>query len=629
MPLRWLNLFLALPLSAQYTFDQGQAFLKTYCLACHQPKSPAGGFALQRVSEEASLTSAAGRWTALAARVRNREMPPKGAPMPPLDQAEQFTAWVDASLRQKACADGPVAGPSMGRRLNRDEYSFTVRDLLDLHIDVARLFPVDGAGGEGFDNAAETLFLSPLLSEKYMDVARFVMDAAAKEYKPRERILVARPAKGVTEVQAARTILENFLPRAFRRPVSKTDVEPYVELFQAARKHGQPFEPAVFYTLRAVLASPMFVFLLEPANNTGAPRPLDPYALASRISYFLWGSMPDELLMDVAAAGKLNDPEVLRTLIPRMLRQERSLDFGQRFTGQWLRTRELTGDKAPDAKLFPQFAADEELRGDIRNQPGMFFREVMVQNQSVLSFIDSTHTIATSNMEKHFDLKLPLRRNQSKQPQWVELPANSRRGGLLGMPAVLAVSSYPYRTSPVLRGAWILDSILGTPPAPPPANVPELEEHKEGAPPKSMRERLSRHRADPVCASCHSRIDGLGFALENYDVIGRWRTEESGKPVDTSGELADGTAVQGPDGLRQVLMARKDLFVRNLTNKLLGYALGRGLTLKDSCAVDQIVDKVRQNDYKAHVLLEAIILSAPFQMQAPAPVPTRKEPVKK
>jgi len=233
-----------------------------------------------------------------------------------------------------------------------------------------------------------------------------------------------------------------------------------------------------------------------------------------------------------------------------------------------------------------------------------------------LNLLDSKHTIGTRTLGKHFGVDLPVRQNAAKQPQWVELPEGSRRGGVLGMPAILAVSSYPYRTSPVLRGAWILDSILGTPPPPPPPDVPALEKAHPGDAPKSMRELLSQHRADAACASCHSRIDPLGFALENYDVIGRWREEDEGKPVDTSGELADGTAFQGPDGLKNALLERKDMFVRNLTSKMLGYALGRGLTLEDSCTVDRIVTRLKENDYRARTLVEEIVLSMPFRYQA-------------
>jgi len=360
----------------------------------------------------------------------------------------------------------------------------------------------------------------------------------------------------------------------------------------------------------------MFLFRAEAPGAGIEPRLLDQYALASRLSYFLWGSMPDELLFDIAAAGKLQDPAVLKEMVRRMLNNDRSLGFVQRFVEQWLHTRDLAGEKAPDSKLFPEYAGDEELRSDIRFQPILFFRELVVRNMSLLNLLDSKYTIGTSNLAKHFGVQLPLDRGRSKQPQWVELPDGTHRGGLLGMPAVLAVSSHPYRTSPVLRGAWILESILGTPPPPPPPNVPALEEPPPGAAAATVRERLAVHRANPACAGCHSRIDGLGFALENYDVVGRWRSEEAGKPVDASGELADGTKLEGPAGLKSALLDRKELFIRNLAAKMLGYALGRGLTLSDSCTVDAIVAQLKEKDYGARTLVEAIVMSVPFRYQA-------------
>ena len=341
-------------------------------------------------------------------------------------------------------------------------------------------FPADGAGGEGFDNAAETLFLSPLHSEKYLEVAKFALDFAAKEYKSHSKIFVAKPGPGVTPDQAATVILQKFLPRAFRRPVTDDEVNEYLGLFKAAQKQGREFEPAVLFALRGALVSPMFLFLAEQPNMSEEARPLDGFALASRLSYFLWGSMPDEFLFDIAASGKLQDPEVLKQVIPRMLRNDRSLGFAERFVEQWLRTRELSADKIPDAKLFPTYANDEDLRSDIRFQPILFFRELMLRDMSLLNLLDSQFTIGTSHLEKHYGIRLPLNKNARTQPQWVELPEYSRRGGLLGMAAVLAVSSYPYRTSPVLRGDWILDSMLGTPPPPPPPNVPKLEEASEG-----------------------------------------------------------------------------------------------------------------------------------------------------
>jgi len=602
--------------SESYTFSDAWNFLKTNCSGCHGGASPAAGFDLQQIASPATIQSETGRWNLLASRVRNGEMPPKGAPVPPAERRAQLVNWIAASIRAAGCSAGAVSTALPVRRLNRDEYAAPVRDLLDIQVDVTSSLPADGAGGEGFDNAAETLFLTPLLLEKYMQAAKFAMDVAAKEYKSRERILVVRPGAGVSPEQAAREILKAFLPRAFRHPVTGDDVESYLTLFRSARKQGQEFEPAIFFTLRAALVSPKFLFLAEEPNSTGDLRRVDAYSLASRMSYFLLGSMPDELLFDIAAAGKLQDPAVIHELVPRILRREQALEFAKRFVDQWLRIRQLDSDKAPDAKLFPAWTTDEELRSDIRLQPALFFYEILKRDLSVLNLIDSTQTVATRKLARHLGETIQFT-GDAQQPQWVELPKGSTRGGLLGMPAVLAVSSYPYRSSPVLRGAWILESILGTPPPPPPPDVPALEK-QASAEPKSIREMLTQHRANPACASCHSRIDPLGFALENYDFIGRWRDEDGGKPIDNRGELPDGTIVAGPPSLKAALLDRKELFVRNLTAKMLGYALGRGLTPQDSCTVDRIVAELKDNDYHAQKLVELIVLSTPFQYQAPS-----------
>ena len=302
-------LFLAVAICSaapdDYTFDQSQVFLKTYCQGCHQGKSAVGGFNLDRVNIPASFQTSPQRWASANRRVKNGEMPPKGAPAPSLDLREKFSNWVDQTLRAEACSGGIVSGPAPIRRLNRSEYTATVRDLLDIHLDVGHALPADGAGGEGFDNAAETLFLSPLHSEKYMEVAKLAVNFAAKEYKSRVKLLVAKPGNGVSEDQAARQILKSFLPRAFRRPVEEAEVAPYITLFHAARKQGEPFDASIFFSLRGALVSPLFLFRSEPPNTTSEQRPVDQYSMATRLSYFLWGSMPDEFLFDVAEAGKL------------------------------------------------------------------------------------------------------------------------------------------------------------------------------------------------------------------------------------------------------------------------------------------------------------------------------------
>jgi hypothetical protein len=286
-------------------------------------------------------------------------------------------------------------------------------------------------------------------------------------------------------------------------------------------------------------------------------------------------------------------------------------EFASRFTEQWLGTRELGRDIKPDPKLFPEYY-DAELQSAFRYEPILFFQEVIASDLSLLNLLDSKFTFVNNVLNRFYGLNIQKLR---QQPVMRELPEGSHRGGLLGMSAILAVSSYANRTSPVLRGKWVLDAILGTPPPPPPPDVPELAEVHEGEAPKTLRERLEQHRQNPACASCHARIDPIGFGLENYDVLGRWRTEDAGKPIDAKGELPDGTKFDGPSELKQILLDRKDLFIRNLTSKMLGYALGRGLTLEDSCTVNEIVAALEKNDYKAHTLIEGIVLSTPFRYQ--------------
>ena len=321
--------------------------------------------------------------------------------------------------------------------------------------------------------------------------------------------------------------------------------------------------------------------------------------------------MPDEELNKLAAAGKLNEDKILGEQTIRLLKDPRTRDFAEQFVEQWLNTRELGRDIKPDPKLFPAYY-DAEIQSGIRYEPILFFQELLTANLSLLNLIDSKFTVMSNKLAKHYGIKpaKPIR----QQPVVVELPPDSHRGGVLGMAAVLAVSSYPNRTSPVLRGTWILDAMLGTPAPPPPAGVPPLED-KVGTAPQTLRERLERHRLNPACGVCHNRIDPLGFGLENYDVLGLWRTEDGGKAIDSKGVLPDGATFDGPDEMKKILMEKKDLLVRNLTVKLLGYSLGRGLTLEDHCSVDRIVDAVKKENYSAHTLILEIVRSVPFRYQ--------------
>ncbi len=589
---------LCLRLAAADSVESVRPFLKQYCQGCHAGAKPAGGVSLENPDSKSDV------WSRVVTRVRNSEMPPRGAPAPSLDAREAFVKNVDAAIHSGTCATGVHRGAAPVRRMNRDEYSATMRDLLDIHINSGKDLPADAAGGQGFDNAAEVLTLSPVLAEKYMAATKEALDFAARDPQARKRIGIVEPAANQKPDEAARKLLAGFLPRAFRRPVPEAETGIYLSLFADAQRRRQSYDASVVYMLRGVLMSPQFLFLNLERSPTD-------YALASRLSYFLWGSMPDDGLFELAAQGKLHDPATLKKETERLLASPRSMEFIDRFMTQWLGTRELGRELNPDAKVFPQYAASGELQGDIRLQPNVFFQAMLAGNDPLTDLIDSKWTMVTETLVKLYKLDPMLLKERHEHPQRVELPPGSHRGGLLGMSAVLAVSSYPYRTSPVLRGKFVLDALLGTPPPPPPPNVPALPE-ASGDQPKTVRERLSRHRADPVCAGCHSRMDPLGFALENFDALGQWRTEDGGKPIDNSGELPDGTKFQGPDELKAVLMARKDLFVRNLTARMLGYALGRGLTPEDFCAVDEIVARLKDNGYGSQTLIESIAMSPVF-----------------
>ena len=284
-------------------------------------------------------------------------------------------------------------------------------------------------------------------------------------------------------------------------------------------------------------------------------------------------------------------------------------NFSQNFVEQWLGTRALGREFKPDKSIR---GYDSELEGGMKYEPVFFFHEILTENRSLLDLLKADYTYVNRRLARHYRIKGEFR----EQPKRVQLTDENRRGGLLSMAAVLAVSSYPHRTSPVLRGKWILETILGDPPPPPPPNVPELEESASSVSSESLRQRLELHRQNVACAQCHDRIDPLGFGLENYGVLGRWRDKYEGHTVDARGALPDGTTFSGPAELKLALLGRKDQFVRHLTKKMLGYALGRGLTYYDYCAVNSIVDKLRANDYKSHHLLFGIIQSVPFRFKA-------------
>ncbi|MEZ5400259.1 MAG: DUF1592 domain-containing protein [Bryobacteraceae bacterium] len=599
--------------AAAEAYDEAaaQRFIRKNCAACHSGQKPSGGFSVSAAGPSTLLENPR-VWTRMMRRVRDGEMPPKIT----LPEAERdgFTDWVDHMLRTAACADGISPRPLPLKRLNRTEYAATVRDLLGIQVNAGATLPADGAGGEGFDNAAETLIISPIHAEKYLEAARSGLEYAFKDPRSRGKFLVAEPGGELTAEESARRNLDVFIPRAFRRPARPGEIDRYFRLFQAARSRGDNFDSALQYAMEGAMLAPEFLFRIEDPNPDPAPRLAGQFEMASRLSYFLWNSMPDAELYTLASTGKLQDEATIRGQVARLLKDVRSLEFAESFVEQWLGTRELGRDIKPDEKLFPEYY-DDETRAAFKYEPILFFQEIAAEDLPVETLIDSKFTYLNTKLQKHYGIKLELKERLRQQPRHVDLPTGTHRGGLLGMGAVLAVTSQPNRTSPVLRGKWILDAILGTPPPPPPPAVPALPDNHAGDALKTVRERLELHRANPVCASCHDRIDPLGFALDNYDVLGRWREDDAGRPIDASGKMPDGTAFNGPEEFKKILLERKEDFARQVTTKLLGYALGRGLTLEDHCAVSQIVGKWKEEGFGMRRLIEEIALSAPFRYQ--------------
>lgn len=608
------------------TLEQAQNTIGMYCAFCHNDENPQAGLNLVSFQSTDDIVQDMEEWNTVMRRLEAHEMPPKDALQPGMDERQALIGWIHHTMQEAICADGIDPGPSPIRRLNRNEYSNTIRDLFDIHFNAGHNLPSEGAGGAGFDNAAEALFISPVHAERYLESAKEVLDYAAKDITARDFIFFVRPEENRTAEEAARQVLERFASRAFRRPAALEELAQLMSLFRSAMDRGENFEASVLYAMQAVLISPHFLFLVEEPNLSPAPKPISGYELANRLSYFLWASAPDEELLRLAKEGCLHEERTLLDQVDRLLDAYKNAEMSQRrsdeledrkyyefadsFISQWLGTRELGRDIKPDTNLFPRY--NQELEFSMQWEPVYLFQYLVQENMSLLHLIDTDFTYVNRDLARLYGIDKQVK-IENDQLLRTTLPEGSHRGGIVTMAGVLAVSSYPTRTSPVLRGKWVLETLLGTPPPPPPPNVPDLEENKEGAAPKTLRERLEMHRENPVCASCHDRIDPIGFGLENFDPIGQWREEDAGKPVDSSGTLPNGASFQGPEELKQIIMERRDDFIRHLSIKMLGYALGRSIVTKDYCTVDHIVEQLKRNDYRAKTLIYEIVKSIPFR----------------
>jgi mono/diheme cytochrome c family protein len=427
----------------------------------------------------------------------------------------------------------------------------------------------------------------------------------------RRRILLCRPAGGNDEDMCARRILSTLAHRAYRRPVTEPELQTLLGFFKAGRREGA-FDAGLQFAVERILADPSFLFRVEQdAANVapGAVYRIGDLELASRLSFFLWSSLPDDELLSVAERGILKDPAVLEGQVRRMLADRRAAALVDNFAGQWLLLRNLRNLK-PTPDVFPDF--DESLRESFQRETELFLSSQLHEDRSVVELLSANYTFVNERLARHYEIPNIYGRNFRR----VTFSGDVPRGGLLGQGSLLAVTSYPNRTSPVLRGKWVLDSLLGMPPPAPPPDVPNLKERGDDGKPASVRARLEAHRKNASCAACHAPMDPLGFALENFDAIGKWRTtNEAGTPIDASAAFLGGATFEGPAGLRAFLLSHRDQFVGTVTEKLLTYALGRSVQYFDLPAIRKIRRESASNDYRWSSIISGIVKSAPFQMR--------------
>jgi mono/diheme cytochrome c family protein len=719
--------------------------LSKNCAMCHNDRNASGGLNLGVFATPSSLNTHRDEWERVIAKMRSGEMPPKGLPKPTEAQLNALYGYVEGEFEKADRALKPDPGRVTARRLNRNEYTNTIRDLLAVDFRADKDFPTDDSG-YGFDNIGDVLTISPILMEKYIRAAEriaaraiggdplpkkplevefsqkgqplrrldintielthridwdgeykiivglpgerakdaapvelaFFMDGkklhsqmaetkpsglvyfnpfSAEEFKvvlpegdhvfrvaflnddfpktlsekdqrddkknkrigsvtfigpypaqvekaSRKKILICDPESGKACIDR---IVSTLARRAWRRPVTRAEVASLAKFVGLAKSEGLNTEQGLQLAIQAMLTSPHFLFRIERD-----PDPTDPnrihrisdIELASRLSYFLWSSMPDDELLSLAESKKLSQREVLNAQVKRMLEDPRSSTLAENFAGQWLEIRNLDSVK-PDPQKFPEWGP--ELRDAMWTETKMFFEAMLRENRPMGDFLDARFTFLNERLAKHYGIE------GVSGPDFRRVDLNTpERGGILSHASVLTVSSYPTRTSPVIRGKYVLQNILGAPPPAPPPDVPPLEE--EGGELKgSLRQRMEQHRTNPVCASCHERMDTLGFGLENYDATGKWRLLDGKFRIDASGTLPNGKSFQSPAELRTLLRADLPSIARCITEKMLTYSLGRGLERYDRKTVSQIVKNLAANDYKFQALVYEIVHSLPFQ----------------
>jgi hypothetical protein len=598
--------FAALQADASKSFKEVVTpFVNTYCTRCHGQDRQKGGINFGPSLKKPGETASSKRWKQAVAIVKSHDMPPEDAPKQPTDEERQKFLEGISKIKFLSSKD---PGPFVIRRLTKVEYGNTLHDLYGVDAAIARDLP-DEVIGEGYLNT-----LSPLQSEQYLAIANEALDRIlgprdGPPTKMERQLFGKAPGSAADERAAARKVAHSLARNAYRRPPSDGELELLLRVFDLARENKLAYPDALRLMLKAILVSPQFLFI-TPAMEAESDRsivPLDDFQLASRLSYLLWATMPDAELSALADRGKLHESGVLKAQVKRLLNDPRSRALFDGFGAQWLGLGSLQ-NKTFDTDKFPQM--NREMRSAMYEEARLFFESLVRENRSLITLVDADYTFLNGTLATLYGLDKKVTGSRWRKVKLTD----SNRGGILGMPGILAVTSFPNRTSPVKRGVWVLEQVLGEEVPPVPPNVPALEKQEQKAVENlTLRQRTELHRKDVVCANCHKIMDPIGFGLENFDAIGRWRDrDDSGGPIDAAGELPGGKHFSSPKELKTIIAARTDDLARNVTEKLLAYALCRQLEGYDQIVLDQLMESIGRDGYRMQTLVTEIVTSYPF-----------------
>ncbi|HQZ27484.1 MAG TPA: DUF1592 domain-containing protein [Verrucomicrobiales bacterium] len=598
--------FARLQSDAKKSFKEGvDPFVKAYCIECHGDRKRKAGLNYQLAVRNPGSASSRKAWKMAVDTVMEHEMPPEEEKKHPTDDERQkLEQWI-GKIKYLSPKD---PGPFVIRRLTRVEYGNTLRDLYGVAPSVTAALP-DEVFGEGYLNT-----FSPLQSEQYLGIANDVLNrvlapAGAPPTAVQKKLFGEAPAPGADLRTEAKKIAQKLAHDAYRRPPSKSEVDVLLAVFDLARENQLDYPASLRLMLKAILVSPQFLFI-TPAKEIEAGKSivaLDDYQLASRLSYLLWSTRPDAELSRLAGSGTLHEPEVLRAQVKRLVMDDRSRALFDGFGMQWLGLGKLEG-KTFDTGKYPLLTA--EMRSAMKEEARLFFGSIVRENQSVVRFVDSDYTFLNGTLAILYGLESSVTGPEMRK---VTLK-DPNRGGILGMPGILATTSFPNRTSPVNRGVWVLEQVLGEHVPPAPANVPALEKQdSKKVANMTLRQRTELHVTNVACASCHKVLDPIGFGLENFDAIGRWRDhDDSGGAIDAAGELPGGKRFTSPRELKSIIAARKADLARNLTERLLAYALCRQLEGYDEILVDRLMETIAADDYRMQTLITEVVTSYSF-----------------